>query len=585
MKTPIRFLFTLLCAATLSVQTVHATTITVNSTADPTGAHSGITLRDALAAEANGDMINFSVTTPATITLSAANGQLEVGTSVMITGPGANLLTVDANHASRVFFIDAGTTVTISGLTISNGGSGSFGFSGGILNDHATLTVSNCTLSGNSASFGGGGIFNFGGGFGSATLTINNSTLSGNSANLGGGIYNDASFGSATLTVNNSTLSGNSAFVEGGGIFNDGNNGSATLTVTNSTISGNSTGSFGGGGIYNNGYFGSATLTVTNSTISGNSAGSFEGGGGIYNFGEFGSATLTVNNSTFSGNSAPFTLDVGGIYNDGLNGSATVTIGSTILNAGASGENIFNFSDFPPTAIVTSNGYNLSSDAAGGDGTTGPGGLLNATGDIRNTNPMLAPLANNGGPTFTHALLTGSPAIDQGKNFTAFTSDQRGTGFARTNDFLSISNATLGDGTDIGAYEVQAVVVCPQPQGYWKTNPDAWPASALPMTLGSQTYNKTELLAILNTPIHGDASLILADQLIATKLSIANGADGTPVSSTIMDADMLLTGSPPFIGKLPYKVKTSSSAGQAMINDANVLNNFNNGLLTLGCGL
>src|SRR5262249_25289885 len=146
--------------------------------------------------------------------------------------------------------------------------------------------------------------------------------------------------------------------------------------------------------------------------------------------------------------------------------------------------------------------------------------------------------------------------------------DQRGTGFVRTFDDPAIMNATAGDGTDIGAFEVQepAIIVCPQPQGYWKNNPNAWPASALPMTLGSQTYNKTELLAILNTPIHGDASLILADQLIATKLSIANGADGTPVSSTIMDADMLLTGSPPFTGKLPYKVKTSSSAGQAMIN-------------------
>jgi hypothetical protein len=63
---------------------------------------------------------------------------------------------------------------------------------------------------------------------------------------------------------------------------------------------------------------------------------------------------------------------------------------------------------------VMSLGYNLSSDAAGGDGTTGPGGFLNATGDLRNTNPNLGPLQDNGGPTFTHALLPGSPAIDTG---------------------------------------------------------------------------------------------------------------------------------------------------------------------------
>ena len=215
-------------------------------------------------------------------------------------------------------------------------------------------------------------------------------------------------------------------------------------------------------------------------------------------------------------------------------------------------------------------GYNLSSD----DAST----LLNQSTDQNSTNPMLGPLANNGGPTFTHALLAGSPAIDKGKNFTSATTDQRG--FFRTFDNFSIPNATGGDGTDIGAFEVQATV-CPEPQGFWKNNPAAWPASALPMTLGSQTYTKTELLAILQTPIKGDASLILADQLIAAKLNIAN-ANGTPVASTITNADSLLSG---FNGKLPYHVKPSSSTGQAMINDANVLNNFNNGLLTLGCGL
>jgi hypothetical protein len=107
-------------------------------------------------------------------------------------------------------------------------------------------------------------------------------------------------------------------------------------------------------------------------------------------------------------------------------------------------------------ASINSLGYNLSSDAAGGDATTGPDGFLNATGDIRNTNPSLGPLQDNGGPTFTHELLTGSPAIDKGKNFTTATTDQRGTGFARTVDNPSITNSTGGDGPDIGAFEVQA---------------------------------------------------------------------------------------------------------------------------------
>ncbi len=123
---------------------------------------------------------------------------------------------------------------------------------------------------------------------------------------------------------------------------------------------------------------------------------------------------------------------------------------------------------------------------------------------------------------------------------------------------------------------------CPQPKGYWKTNPALWPVTSL--ILGSQTYTQTELLTILKTAVgtgpKADASLILADQLIAAKLNIANGSDPTPVSGTITDADSLLSA---FSGKLPYKVKTSSAIGQMMVNDGTTLGNYNNGLLTLVC--
>jgi hypothetical protein len=98
--------------------------------------------------------------------------------------------------------------------------------------------------------------------------------------------------------------------------------------------------------------------------------------------------------------------------------------------------------------------------------------------------------------------------------------------------------------------------------------------------LGSQTYTKAELLQILNTPSGGDASIILAKQLIAAKLNIAAGADTTPVSSTITHADSLLSG---FSGKLPYHVAPSSSMGQMMVSDGNMLDNYNNGRLTPNC--
>ena len=151
-------------------------------------------LRQALVDANDGDTIDVdSASQRQTILLTS--GQLIVDKDVTISGPGANNLAVDGNAQSRVFYINPGKTVTISGLTITNGNvtndSG-----GGIYNDGGTLAVSDCTVSGNSASYGGG-------------------------------IINDSTNGSATTTITNSTFSGNS----GGGIANistNGTNGSAT---------------------------------------------------------------------------------------------------------------------------------------------------------------------------------------------------------------------------------------------------------------------------------------------------------------------------------------------------------------------
>jgi dockerin type I repeat protein len=375
---------TLLCAATIAaVQIVRAANVTVTNTND-SGAGS---LRQAISSANPNDTIVFNASVTGTITLTT--GQLIVNKNLTISGPGAHILSVSGNNASRVFAISSGTTVTISGLTIRDGLVNDFG--GGILNDRATLTVNNCTLTNNRASGGsGGGIANLASGLTSvAQLTVTNSTLAGNRAEFvgetggaGGGIYNRGSgSGTATLTVTNSTLSGNSATAGG--------------AIENLNEAGNN-----------------ATVTLTHSTLSGNSAGQ---GGGIRN------------------------ADLG-------SGSASLTIGNTILHAGFFGENIFNFS-----AILTSSGYNLSSDAAGGDGTTAPGGFLNATGDRRNTNPKLGPLQNNGGPTLTHGLLLGSPAIDAGSpSFTPPPNfDQRGSGFPR------VVNGRI----DIGALEASLIIV------------------------------------------------------------------------------------------------------------------------------
>jgi len=90
----------------------------------------------------------------------------------------------------------------------------------------------------------------------------------------------------------------------------------------------------------------------------------------------------------------------------------------------------------------------------------------------------------------------------------------------------------------------------------------------------------TELLTLPKTPTTEDASLTLVRQLIAAKLNVANGSDPTSVSAIIANADSLRSG---FVGKLPYYVQPSSATGQAMVNDATVLDSYNHGDLTLDC--
>jgi hypothetical protein len=352
-------------------------------------------LRNALATTVNGDIIDA---TGVSGTIFLTSGELQITTAVTITGPGDTSLAIDGSGIFRVFD-NLTSGVSISGFTITNGSApGNTG--GGILNEggnSALLRVSDCTISGNSADFGGG-IFNLNG----------------------------------ALTVDSCTITGNVAAFSGGGITNSASGAAATVTITNSTISDNMATANDGGGILN-AAAGSASLgsvIVSNSTLSGNSA-TGNGGGAANAAIAPDLARLTITNSTISDNSA--TASAGGVYNQG---NAQFQIGSTVLDAGSSGANIVNGGG----GLASSLGYNLSSD----DG----GGVLTGTGDLINTDPMLGPLQDNGGPTFTHALLPGSPAIDAGDpafvpppNF-----DQRGPGFDR------VVNGRI----DIGSFEVQA---------------------------------------------------------------------------------------------------------------------------------
>ena len=321
------------------------TTYTVTNTSD-TGAGS---LRQAItdAAAASGPaLITFApALSGQTITLTGPLG----GTAIAINDAGG--VTIDATSLPggltindgtattfRLFSVASGTSLTLRGLTLANGGGGDFFFGGGAISNEGTLTLTQCTLSGNSANYGG------------------------------------AIRGSGTLT--HCTLTGNTASNSGGAIDVLG------------------------------------TVTLIHCTVAGNSAGGSLGGGGVY---VSDGPTLVMENSIVAGNT--------------LTGSGTgpdIRIG---------------------LATVTATGANLVQTAIAGTGT------VNGTGTISTAAPLLAPLASNGGPTKTMALLPGSPAIDAATVIPGLTTDQRGLPRSRDGD------ATAGAAPDIGAYEAQVAPV------------------------------------------------------------------------------------------------------------------------------
>jgi hypothetical protein len=351
-----------------------AITLTVNSTGD--GGDSNVfdgvcndgtgacTLRAAIQQSnvAGADTIDFRV--PAGSKIRLTGGELLLSRSLSIAGPGASLVAVSGNNASRVFRVFSGATVIISGLTVTEGRATG---GGGIFNQGGTLTINNCIISNNDATPGvGGGIANGSGGDQSGTLRVNNSTISNNRAVSGGGLHQ---FAGAFLT--NTTISNNSSDGQGGGITN-----LNPATLNNVTVTGN-TAMGTGGGIYNPGI---GVITIKDTLIAGNTATAVS--------------------------SAP---DCDG----------------------------FNYNSLD---------YNLIGNTAGCNvvGVT--------THNKTNVAPGLGPLADNGGPTPTHALLAGSPAIDAANSTLPI--DQRIGN--RPVDDPSVANASAGNASDIGAYELGA---------------------------------------------------------------------------------------------------------------------------------
>ncbi len=444
-------------------------TFTVNTTADSGIANScttrggTCTLRTAINS-ANStpgdDTISFAI--PAAdpncsagrCTISLASALPDLNTNIVMTGPGADQLTVrrGSGSAFRIFNVTAGTVI-FSGLTIRDG-SIPGGSGGGIANLFGIVFVNNCVITANSGDVGGG-IVNSNG-----QMSINNSTIEGNTGIQGGGVNNNVN---AIMSINSSTIRNNiSGGLGGAGFFN--NN---VATITNSVISGNAAGDQTGGGVLN-----ASTLTISGSTLSNNSAAK---GGGIFNI-----VVTNASNCTISGNSA--IQDGGGIFNASNHAIVNLDNSTIAGNSANRGGGLFN--DLGPafftvkSSLVALNtgstpdvngnfmtaGFNLIGKTDGSSGFTPPS---DQTGTIAAPlDPKLDPagLKNNGGPTQTIALLCGSPAIDRATSLTSsgnLLTDQRSTGFARTFDDPVVANAAGSNGTDIGAFERQQTCAPP----------------------------------------------------------------------------------------------------------------------------
>ena len=344
------------------------------------------------------------------------------------------------------------------------------------------LTINNVTLSGGRGS--GGAIINLG------KTEIVGSIISNNvsPSSGGGGLSNS---GSGKLKIVESTVTNNTAAAGGGGIINS----SGDLTVVNSTISSN-TASYAGGGIASVNF--GAKVAITNSTISGNTTGTGGQGGGVYNS-TF--SDLKFFNSTIVANSAPNGLG-GGICSPQLNLARLKN--TVVANNSANGS-----SDC--YAYVISQGHNLIENTSGC--TVSPSGV----GDIFGIDPNLGTLASNGGVTFTHLPLVGSPVINAVPLVDCNTAvgspllvDQRGV--ARPQP--------VGGSCDIGSVEVEPPL---PPPGVTITNNMTSPSWGIYDMFNTLDHVKVIDLAAGNY-------LFVAMEGFGPLLSFTVGADGTVTS-------------------------------------------------------
>ncbi len=445
-------------------------------------------------------MITFQAGLTGTITLTS--GQIVIADSVDIQGPGASIVSVSGNNASRVFYLynsSANIAVTISGLTLT-GGNANIG--AGMVNFDEDLTLDGVTITGNTSTGDGGGLW--ADGF-SMDLTIRNSIISGNtSGNDGGGIYIEDTSG--PLLIQNTQIISNTASGDGGGIyFYDPDD---PVTIEASTISGNSAVGRGGGVyLYS---FDEGALTIQTTTVSGNSAAE---GGGLFLYNP--DLGLLIENSTISGNQA-IAGDGGGIYLYNLT-NATINHTTIVSNtaSGAGGGIMVHNDELQVIHTMIANNTaasnnDISNDLGGSFNLSfalveisGTATLTDTVGNIFSQDPQLGPLADNGGLTETHLPALTSPAIDAGNP--AFTpppaTDQRG------------ENRVIGSAIDIGAVELHP--------------------SILELTVSSLNVNENGVSATLTVTRTGGLDNVATIDYATANGSASAGTDYTATNGTL----------------------------------------------------
>jgi predicted outer membrane repeat protein len=412
--------------------------VTTTADAGPGSLRAAVTAANATA---TADTITFDPAvfgTPQTIDLLTALPMFVAGGgAVTVAGPGQANLTVRRAAGAPDFriFDSVAPALTLSDLTVRGGRAGTG--AGGGLQSRGQVVLDRVTLTDNQAA-GGGGVRFFG-----TTLTVRNTTITGNASTArGGGLT-----ATGTLVIEYSELSGNTAATGGGGLDFSGPASpapppgfvSGVIVVRNSTLAGN-TAETDGGGIALTGF--SGTLQVLNSTLSGNTAGTVGGGLSLAS----GSGSVLLQDSTVVLNTA------NGAGGGGLARLSTTAGTITVANSVVSQNGNAAAPDIVTGATGTTANVNYSAVGSPAGFTPSPTSGNNLAFGV---DPLLGPLANNGGPTRTHLPRAGSPLIDAGSNDLipfGVTTDQRGVSFPRVvNGVVDIGSVETPRGRRLSA--------------------------------------------------------------------------------------------------------------------------------------